>query len=98
MGRCVVAIDAGTTGVRSRAVFAGGRDTAAAYREFAQIYPRPGWVEHDAEEIWAVARATLDDVVAQVGRDALAANGIPNQRETALAWKRRTRKPYGTAN
>ncbi len=46
--RCVIAIDAGTTGVRSRAVFADGRPAVAAYREFAQHYPSPGWVEHDA--------------------------------------------------
>ncbi|MEA3184507.1 MAG: glycerol kinase, partial [Ilumatobacteraceae bacterium] len=97
VGGCVVAIDAGTTGVRSRAVFTGGRDTAAAYQEFTQIYPQPGWVEHDADEIWAVTRATLDEVVARVGRQAVGAIGIANQRETAVAWNRRTGKPYGTA-
>jgi glycerol kinase len=49
---CVVAIDAGTTGIRSRAVFADGRPAASSYREFSQHFPRPGWVEHDAGEIW----------------------------------------------
>ena len=53
--RCVIAIDAGTTGVRSRAVFVDDRPVVAAYREFAQHYPAPGWVEHDATEIWNVA-------------------------------------------
>ncbi len=94
---CVIAIDAGTTGVRSRAIFADGGEATAAYKEFAQIYPEPGWVEHDVEEIWDVARSTLSDVVDSVGKDAVAAIGITNQRETVVAWNRRTGKPYGTA-
>ena len=97
VGRCVIAIDAGTTGVRSRAIFTDGRDGAASYREFTQIYPQPGWVEHDAEEIWGVVRSTLNDVIGRVGRDSVAAIGIANQRETVVAWNRRTGKPYGTA-
>ncbi|CAB4573462.1 MAG: glycerol kinase GlpK [Actinobacteria bacterium] len=95
---CVIAIDAGTTGVRSRAIF-DDRPSIASYLEFAQHYPEPGWVEHDADEIWQVARDTLNDVVAQVraaGAD-VAAIGITNQRETVLAWSRATGRPYGTA-
>jgi glycerol kinase len=95
--RCVIAIDAGTTGVRSRAIFADGGETTAAYREFEQIYPQPGWVEHDVEEIWEVARSTLGEVVERVGIESVAAIGITNQRETVVAWNRRTGKPYGTA-
>jgi glycerol kinase len=95
--RCVIAIDAGTTGVRSRAVFADGRPAVAAYREFAQHYPEPGWVEHDATEIWSVAADTLRQVVDEVGRSNVAAIGITNQRETVLAWNRSTGTPYGTA-
>ncbi|MDP9465445.1 MAG: FGGY family carbohydrate kinase, partial [Actinomycetota bacterium] len=95
--RCVIAIDAGTTGVRSRAIFVDGGEAAASYHEFAQIYPQPGWVEHDAEEIWTVARSTLNDVVARVGTESVAAIGIANQRETVVAWNRQTGKPYGTA-
>ena len=95
--RCVVAIDAGTTGVRSRAVFVDGRPAVAAYREFAQRYPSPGWVEHDANEIWNVAADTLGQVVDEVGRANVAAIGITNQRETVLAWNRSTGEPYGTA-
>jgi glycerol kinase len=97
--RCVIAIDAGTTGVRTRAVFVDGRssDATASYREFDQIYPQPGWVEHDAEEIWTVVRSTLNDVVSRVGIDSVATIGITNQRETVVAWNRRTGKPYGTA-
>ena len=97
-GRCVIAIDAGTTGVRSRAVFADGDETAvASYREFTQLYPKPGWVEHDAAEIWEVVRSTLIEVIERVGRANVAAIGITNQRETVVAWNRRTGAPYGTA-
>lgn len=94
---CVIAIDAGTTGVRSRAVFADGRASLGSYREFAQHYPRPGWVEHDAIEIWTAARDTLVEVVESVGADEIAAIGITNQRETVLAWSRATGLPYGNA-
>jgi glycerol kinase len=95
--RCVIAIDAGTTGVRSRAVFTDGRPAVAAYREFEQHYPSPGWVEHDATEIWDVAADTLRQVIAEVGQANVAAIGITNQRETVLAWNRSTGEPYGTA-
>ncbi|HSP27932.1 MAG TPA: glycerol kinase GlpK [Ilumatobacteraceae bacterium] len=95
--RCVIAIDAGTTGVRSRAVFVDDRPVVAAYREFAQHYPAPGWVEHDANEIWSVAAETLCQVVEEVGLANVAALGITNQRETVLAWNRSTGEPYGTA-
>ncbi|NND74388.1 MAG: glycerol kinase GlpK [Ilumatobacter sp.] len=93
----MIAIDAGTTGVRSRAVFTDERPTVAAYREFTQHYPRPGWVEHDAAEIWDAAAATLNEVIDEVGRDRVAAIGITNQRETAVAWNRATGTPYGNA-
>jgi glycerol kinase len=96
----VIAIDAGTTGVRSRAIFADGPDDlepVSSYREFSQMYPQPGWVEHDAEEIWAVVQTTLNDVITAVGREDVAAIGITNQRETVVAWNRRTGTPYGTA-
>ena len=103
--QCVIAIDAGTTGVRSRAVFpkqanserASTQATVASYREFTQQFPQPGWVEHDAAEIWTAVKATLSDVVQQVGAANVAAIGITNQRETVLAWNRRTGQPYGTA-
>jgi glycerol kinase len=95
--RCVIAIDAGTTGVRSRAVFVDGRPAVAAYREFDQQYPAPGWVEHDATQIWSVAVDTLCQVIDEVGRANVAAIGITNQRETVLAWNRSTGEPYGTA-
>jgi glycerol kinase len=91
----VIAIDAGTTGVRSRAVFTDDRPAVASYREFTQHFPQPGWVEHDAEEIWHAVRATLTEVIDQVGVPA--AIGITNQRETVVAWDRTTGRPYGRA-
>ncbi|MBI4935271.1 MAG: glycerol kinase GlpK [Actinobacteria bacterium] len=96
--RCVIAIDAGTTGVRSRVVVPGATDApVASYREFTQHFPQPGWVEHDAVEIWEAIKATLLDVIEHVGAEQVAAIGITNQRETVLAWNRRTGVPYGTA-
>jgi len=94
---CVIAIDAGTTGVRSRAVFVDPHETVASYREFTQHYPRPGWVEHDVTEIWDAVLLTLNEVIDTVGRDNVAAIGITNQRETVVAWNRSTGEPYGTA-
>jgi glycerol kinase len=97
----VIAIDAGTTGVRSRAIVAAGpgseQPAVASYRELTQHFPQPGWVEHDAKEIWSAVLATLVDVVAGVGEREVAAIGITNQRETVLAWNRRTGEPYGSA-
>jgi glycerol kinase len=95
-GTWVLALDAGTTGVRSRAVFADGRPSVGAYLEFAQHFPRPGWVEHDANDIWNAARSTIDDVIATVGSPPVAI-GITNQRETVVAWDRSTGEPYGRA-
>jgi glycerol kinase len=94
---CVIAIDAGTTGVRSRAVFVDGRSAVASHREFTQHFPQPGWVEHDAVEIWEAVLATLAEVVGRVGAGNVAAIGITNQRETVVAWDRTTGRPYGTA-
>ncbi|NCX31863.1 MAG: glycerol kinase [Actinobacteria bacterium] len=92
----VLAIDAGTTGVRTRAVFADGRASIADYREFTQHYPQPGWVEHDAEEIWQAVRATLQSVCAQLS-EPIAAIGITNQRETVVAIDRVTGTPLHRA-
>ena len=92
----VLAIDAGTTGVRTRAVFDDGRESVSSYREFTQHFPRPGWVEHDATEIWQAVVATLADVASRVN-DTIAAIGITNQRETVVAWDRRTGAPLARA-
>ncbi|MCU1375863.1 MAG: glycerol kinase, partial [Actinomycetia bacterium] len=87
---------AGTTGVRAFAVDEGGRPAGWAYREITQHFPRPGWVEHDAEEIWAAVQATLAEVTTTVGQP-VAAIGITDQRETVVAWDRRTGRPLHRA-
>jgi glycerol kinase len=92
----VVAIDAGTTGVRSLALSEDGDVVASSYREFTQHFPRPGWVEHDADEIWDAVVATLAETLAAVP-DAVAAVGITDQRETVVAWDRRNGRPLHRA-
>ena len=98
-GSCVIAIDAGTTGVRSRAFSTDPTLAWSSYREFTQHYPHPGWVEHDPVEIWDAVRSTLVDVIdrAEAAGTSVAAIGITNQRETVLAWSRSTGRPFGTA-
>ena len=89
----VLAIDAGTTSVRTVAVTAQGHPTAFAAREFTQHFPQPGWVEHDPDEIWAATLATLAEVVGGLGGETIAGIGITNQRETAVVWDRVTGLP-----
>ncbi len=95
----VVSIDAGTTGVRAFAVDDAGRPVGWKYREFRQHYPRPGWVEHDAAEIWDAAAGTLAELKADLAAagEAIAAIGVTNQRETAVVWSRRTGRPLHRA-
>jgi glycerol kinase len=92
----VLALDAGTTGVRTRAVFDDGRESIASYREFPQYFPQPGWVEHNAEEIWSALVDTMVEVLHRID-EPVAAIGITNQRETVLAWSQRTGRPFGNA-
>ena len=96
-GTCVIAIDAGTTGVRARSVHLDGRAPESEYREFTQFFPEPGLVEHDVDEIWSAVVATVNAVIERVGRDNIAAIGITNQRETVVAWSRSTGEPHGRA-
>ena len=95
----VLAIDAGTTGVRTLAFDEAGALVGSAYRELTQHYPRPGWVEHDPQEIWSHVQATLSDVATRCERAglAVAAVGITNQRETLVAWNKKTGIPAGPA-
>ncbi|MDQ1439783.1 MAG: glycerol kinase [Acidimicrobiaceae bacterium] len=95
----VIAIDAGTSGVRALAVDDTGEVVAAAYQEFPQYFPQPGWVEHDADEIWGAVAQTVAAVVSKLaGRDTpIAAIGITNQRETTVVWDRRTGRPLHRA-
>ncbi|HAN71434.1 MAG TPA: glycerol kinase [Actinobacteria bacterium] len=88
---CVLAIDAGTTGVTALVVDAQARVVARGYREFAQHFPQEGWVEHDLGEIWsATLEATRQALAAHGGTDDLVAIGITNQRETVCLWDRET--------
>ena len=96
-GTCVIAIDAGTTGVRARSVHLDGRAPESEYREFTQFFPKPGLVEHDVNEIWSAVVTTVNAVIERVGRDNIAAIGITNQRETVVAWSRSTGEPHGRA-
>lgn len=97
----IIAIDAGTTGVRAVATAFGapdeGSDAVSSYREFPQHFPRPGWVEHDAEEIWAATETVLRDVIDRLGATqssgSVSAIGITNQRETLVAWDARDGRP-----
>jgi glycerol kinase len=91
----VLAIDAGTTSVRTVAFDESGRPRTASAREFPQHFPRPGWVEHDARDIWAVTIETLADVAAWAADagETVAAIGITNQRETVVVWDRVTGEP-----
>ncbi|MEQ8841255.1 MAG: glycerol kinase GlpK [Acidimicrobiales bacterium] len=88
----VIAIDAGTTGVRSFAIDERGNPLGYTYREFEQHFPRPGWVEHDADEIWDAVIATLAELVATVDQP-IAAIGITDQRETVVLWDKATGRP-----
>jgi glycerol kinase len=94
-----LAIDAGTTGVRAFAVDEDGRPLGWSYREFPQHFPRPGWVEHDPDEIWAATIETLGDAKAKLDADgaSIMTIGITNQRETAVVWDRRTGRPLHRA-
>jgi glycerol kinase len=95
----ILAIDQGTTGTTCIVFDEGGRIAGRAYSEFEQHFPRPGWVEHDAAEIWEVTRAVARDALADAGTDgaALAGIGITNQRETVVAWDPQTGEPLHNA-
>ena len=93
----VIAIDAGTTGVRSLLVDASGAVVDVAYRELTQSYPSPGWVEHDAEEIWHHVVETLNEVRNRNEGADIAAIGITNQRETVVAFDRADGRVLGPA-
>ena len=99
MERYVAAVDQGTTSTRCILFDQGGRLVSVAQAEHAQHYPRPGWVEHDAAEIWRNLTRIVPEAVEQAGvsPDQVVAIGIANQRETTLVWERDTGKPVGRA-
>jgi glycerol kinase len=95
----LIAVDAGTTGVRAFAVDGEGRPCGITYRELTQHFPRPGWVEHDPAEIWSAVQTTLGELAGRLAGEGVtvAAVGITNQRETVVAWDRRTGQPLHRA-
>jgi len=93
----VLAIDQGTTGSRAIVFDQRGRTVASAYEEFPQYFPRPGWVEHDPEEIWRSVYRTVQKVLATVPGRSIDAVGITNQRETTVIWDRRSGRPVAKA-
>jgi glycerol kinase len=92
----VVAVDAGTTGVRSLLVDQTGVVVDVAYRELGQHFPEPGWVEHDPAEIWDHVRSTLAELLSRTA-ERPGAIGITNQRETVVAWDRNDGRPLRPA-
>ena len=91
----VMAFDAGTTGCRSIIFDHKGNEISSAYQEFKQYYPHPGWVEHDALEIWNAQYGTAQRAIsiANIDTEEIAAIGITNQRETTVIWEKETGKP-----
>ncbi|MGA9416846.1 MAG: FGGY family carbohydrate kinase, partial [Terriglobales bacterium] len=99
MASYIAAIDQGTTSSRFIVFDRSGRVVSSAQREHQQIYPRPGWVEHDPEEIWRNTQSVIEEAMKARGLrpEDLAAIGITNQRETTVVWHRKTRKPVYNA-
>ncbi|MGB7923743.1 MAG: glycerol kinase GlpK [Pyrinomonadaceae bacterium] len=95
----VLAIDEGTTGTKALVFDHDGSIRGWSYSEFTQHYPRPGWVEHDPREIWAVTLRIIEEALARARVEAseLKAIGITNQRETAVLWERKTGAPVDNA-
>jgi glycerol kinase len=95
----LLALDQGTSNSRAIVFDASGRIVALAQREFGQIYPQPGWVEHDPREIWATQLETAREALVKAGLAAtdIAAIGITNQRETTIVWNRATGEPIANA-
>ncbi len=90
--KAVLSVDLGTTGIRALLYGKTGNLLASAYREFHQFYPKPGWVEHDPEEIWRTSLAVIKRALmsARIRSGELAGIGVTNQRETTVLWDRRT--------
>src|SRR6187551_3475191 len=95
----ILALDQGTTSSRSIIFDKYGNIISVAQKEFKQIFPQPGWVEHDAEEIWSTQFGTMAEAVAaaNITINQVAAIGITNQRETTVVWERSTGKPIYNA-
>ena len=99
MAKYVAAVDQGTTSTRCILFDRAGRVVSVAQKEHEQIYPKPGWVEHDPLEIWQRTQEVVSEAVAKAGAQPgdIAAVGVTNQRETTVVWNRHTGKPYYNA-
>jgi glycerol kinase len=99
MAKYAAALDQGTTSSRAMVFNHEGRVVSVSQKEHEQIYPKPGWVEHDAKEIWARSQEVLDEALESAGAstDDVAALGITNQRETTVVWDRNTGEPIHNA-
>jgi glycerol kinase len=99
MAQYAAALDQGTTSSRAMIFNHQGRVASVAQKEHEQIYPKPGWVEHDPKEIWARSQEVLDEALSKAGASAddIAAVGVTNQRETAVVWDRNTGEPVMNA-
>ena len=95
----ILALDQGTTSSRAVLIGENGKIVATAQKEFRQIFPSPGWVEHDPQDIWSSQASCIAEVMAKagMGSDEVAAIGITNQRETTIVWDRKTGKPLYNA-
>lgn len=93
----ILSIDQGTTGSRAIVYDKNGNKVASAYNEFPQYFPKPGWVEHDPEEIWKSVNKSIQKVLQKVSPGRIAAIGIANQRETTVVWDKATGKPVHNA-
>ena len=95
MAKYIMALDAGTTSNRCILFNEHGEMCSVSQREFTQFFPKPGWVEHDANEIWATQLGVAVEAMQKIGATAadIAAIGITNQRETAIVWDKKTGEP-----
>ncbi|NLA84067.1 MAG: glycerol kinase, partial [Clostridiales bacterium] len=99
MKKYILALDQGTTSCRAIVFDQRGSIIGSTSREFRQIYPRPGWVEHDPGEIWQCQLEVMQRVLKEhnISSEDIASIGITNQRETVVLWERGTGKPIGNA-
>ncbi|MDO5659966.1 MAG: FGGY family carbohydrate kinase, partial [Staphylococcus xylosus] len=95
MEKYILSIDQGTTSSRAILFDQDGKIKGVAQREFKQYFPKSGWVEHDANEIWTSVLAVIAEVLNEenVGADQIASIGITNQRETTVVWDKETSRP-----
>src|SRR6266478_3558066 len=95
MSKYILALDQGTTSSRAIIFDREGNLRSLAQKEFRQIFPRPGWVEHDADEIWSSQIGVASEAIARlgIGSGDIAAIGITNQRETTVVWDRKSGRP-----